>query len=84
MPTCISFTGEECLVVLGGEVHVVVGEWLLLGGLLEPLVLGAAEQVEGVPPHLALRHRGRAGRGLRGVAATQPRRDMVQRHLLDE
>ena len=29
--TSIGLAGEECLVVLGGEVHVVVGERLLLG-----------------------------------------------------
>ena len=45
---------EERLVVLRGEVHVVVGERLLLGLALEPLVLRAAEQVQRVPPNLAL------------------------------
>ena len=41
--------------VLSREVHVIVGEGLLVGCPLEPLVLGAPKQVEGVPPHLALR-----------------------------
>ena len=52
--TSIRFTGKESLVVLGREVHVVVGQRLLLGGGLEAQILCSSEQVQGVPPDLVL------------------------------
>ncbi len=52
---------------------------------MEALILGSAEEVERVAPDLALRNGGRRVGGiLRRVAAAQPRRDVVQRDLLDE
>ena len=50
----ISLTGEIGLVVLRRQVHVVVGQWLLAGSPAKSLVLRASEQVERVPPQLAV------------------------------
>ena len=71
--------------ILSRKIHVVVGERLLLGGFLEPLILRTSEEVERVPPDLALWDGWwTGGGGLGGVPATQPGRDVVKRHLLYE
>ena len=84
LSTCISFTSKECLVILRRQIHVVVSERLLLGGLLEAEILRAPEQVQRVPPDLALGYGRGAGAGLGRVAASQPGRDMIEGDLLDE
>lgn len=56
-PARVALAREEGLVVLGAQVHVVVRERLLVRGPVEALVLGTAEQVERVAPHLALGNR---------------------------
>ena len=73
------------MMILGRKIHVVVGQRLLLGGLLEALILRAPEEVERVAPDLALRHRGGAGGGGLGrVAPAQPGGDVVEGDLLYE
>ena len=71
--------------ILSRKIHVVVSERLLLSCFLESLILGAPEEVEWVPPDLALGDRGRSGGGgLGGVASSQPGRDMIEGDLLYE
>ena len=50
----VVLTGEEGLMILSGEVHVVVRQRLFVGGVCETLVLGAPEKVHRVPPHFTL------------------------------
>jgi len=54
--TRIAFTSEKCLVILSREVHIVIGEGLLLRRFLESHVFGTAEQVERISPDLTFRH----------------------------
>ena len=50
----VVFAGEKGLVVLSRQVHIVIRQRLLVGGVCKALVLGAPEQVHGIPPHLTL------------------------------
>ena len=70
--------------ILCRQIHVVVSERLLLGGLLEAEILRAPEQVQRVPPDLALRDGGGTGTCLRRVATSEPGRDMIEGDLLDK
>lgn len=81
--------------ILCGQVHVVVREGLLVGGPVKSLILRAPEKIDRIAPDLTFGHVLVAG-GASGaaearavavvgiVAAADPRRDVVQRHLLDE
>ena len=71
--------------VLGRQVHVVVSERFLLRRRLKPLILCTTKQVQRIPPDFALWDGwGGGARGLGRVAAAQPRRDVVERDLLDK
>lgn len=81
--------------ILGGQIHIVVSEGLLVGGPIKPLILRTPEQINRIAPDFALRHilliRGSAGAVqaravavISAVTAADPRRDMIQGHLLDE
>ena len=70
--------------ILGRQIHVVVSERLLLGGLLEAEILRAPEQVQRIPPDLALGDSRGTGTGLRRVTTSEPGRDMIEGDLLNE
>lgn len=81
--------------ILCGQVHVVVREGLLVGGPVKSLILRAPEKIDRIAPDLTLGHilvaRGAPGAAeartiaiVGAVAAADPRRDVVQRYLLDE
>ena len=86
----VRLAGEEGLMVLGREIHVVVGQRLLFSRALKPLIFGASKQIQRIAPNFALGHRIR--RRTRapgdpvfvGVAAAQPGADVVQGDLFDE
>merc|ERR1719495_2554654 len=60
----ICLTRKECLMVLCREIHVVVGERLLLCGCLKPEILGSAKKVERIAPDFAFRDTWRTSRSL--------------------
>lgn len=87
--TSIAFAGEERLMILRGQVHVVIREGLLVGGPVKSLVFRAPEKVDRIAPDLTFGHILMIG-GASGaaeartvavvgtVAAADPRRDVVQ------
>lgn len=93
--TCIALASEERLMILSRQIHVVVREGLLVGGPVKSLILRTPEQINRIAPDFTLRDillvRGTAGAVqarvvavISAVTSADPRRDMIQGHLLDE
>lgn len=81
--------------ILCGQVHVVVREGLLVSGPVKSLILRTPEKIDRIAPDLTLGHilviRGASGAVetrtiaiIGAVTAADPRRDVVERYLLDE
>jgi len=82
--------------ILCRQIHVIVRQGFLAGCPVESLILRTSEQIDRIAPDLTLRYvlliRGTSARVVDArvvvvvgtVAATDPRRDVIEGHLLDE